>query len=265
MIPIGLPSYEFIFVRLAFFAATMIWIVWTLRLVFNYKARSRLRATRAAVFALLSVISVYSLWSVYALRRDFIAYKAEQTAKYHPVLSENRRLGGIDMPTGTALTLGIALQPEAFNRAEFPHPVMIGGIETLSVERYLRIETDENYHTTGFTSENIRLTGIGTSKQEGWICDSTAVVVFETHTDGSIKDFQSCTAAAGNSIDNIPLPAGSQITTIDGRKYLDGRYSPDRWLIHIPTDSNFLISGTDLKGGSMFLDVNRAIVELVPQ
>lgn len=265
MIPIGLPSVEFLLIRLGYLLATAIWIIWTLRLAFNGKARGKLKNWKIPIFWLLSMVSIYSLWSVYAFSRDFAAYKAEEQEKYYPVLKERQRLGGIEMPDGTRLKLGVARQNEAFDRAELPHPISVNGVKTTLIERYLSIHTDKNHHTTGFTPKNLRLSGVGKSRQSGWICDASAAIVFETDPTGQIKALQSCTAAAGNLIEGEPLPEGAKIVASQGTVFLDSRLGVDRWLIHLPSDSRLMVGGTEQKGGAVLLDANHAVVKLVPQ
>lgn len=264
MIPIGPPPWLFILICLGFLAAALLWIIWILRLAFSHRARRHLRSWRGLAFVLLSAIGCHTLWSVYTFQRALAAYEAEDKLNRRPVLAESRRLAGIDMPAGTALVLQLARTPEAFNRAEFPHPVPIGGVETLRVERYLSIHTDENYRTTGFTPENLRLTGLGESRQAGWLCDATVPIIFATHPDGSIKSFESCTAGAGNLVEGQPLPKGAEIIATEGTVYLDGSRGSDRWLIYLPPDAGLLVHGAQQKGGALLLDAGRKVVRQVP-
>lgn len=264
MIPIGLPSLEFVLIRLGYLAATLVWIVWLLRLAFSRKARRRMGSGRILAFVLLTGVGCYSLWSVYVFHRDFTAYRAEDREKYRPVLAQARRLGGIDMPAGTALVLRVTRQAESFSQAEFPHPIPIAGVQALRAERYLSIQTDENYRTTGFTPKNLRLTGLGESRQEGWLCDAAMPVILATHADGSIKALESCTAAAGNLVEGQPLPEGAEIVATQGEVYLDGRRGSDRWLIHLPPEVGMRIRGSEQKGGALLLDAEGKVVEQVP-
>ena len=263
MIPVALPSSEFVLILLAALVATLVWMVWALRLTFDKQARSRLRGWRGPLFLLLAGIAVYVMFSAYALRRDFNAFAAEQQEIYHPILEHAQTLGRIAMPSGTKLRLAVPRQPAAFDRAEFPHPLLVGGVNALLAERYLRIHTDESYQTTGFTPQNLRLTGVGESQQAGWRCDATSVIVFETHPDGTIKAFQSCRAGAGNLIEGQPLPKAAEIVATEGRLYLDGRRGLDRWIIYVPQDASMQIDGVDQKGGALLLDADRKVIERI--
>lgn len=265
MIPIGLPSLEFVLIRLAYLAATLVWVVWAVRLAFRQKARSRLRTWRGPLFLLLSGVAFYTLWSIYAASRELAAHAAERQVNYYPVLQQDQRLGGIDMPAGTRLHLALPRQLDAFKQAEFPHPVTIAGVEALLAERYLSIQTDEAYRTSGFTPQNLRLTGAGVSPQAGWLCDASSVIVFETHPDGTPKAFQSCKAAPGNQIEGAALPSGSEIIASEGRLFLDGRPGLDRWLIHLPENGVFPLQGAEQRGGAVLLNAERKVIEQIPQ
>lgn len=108
MVPTGLPAYEYLLVHLAYFAVTLIWLVWVSRLVFGESAKGRLRTWRGPIFFLLTVLTFYSTWSVYDLNKKLNAHAAQHQADYHPVLQEWQRLGGFDMPPGTKLSLAVA-------------------------------------------------------------------------------------------------------------------------------------------------------------
>lgn len=261
MIPIGLPSFEFVFIRLAYLVATLVWIIWALRLALGRNFRDRLRAWRGPVFLLLTGVALYSIWSVYDFYRHMTAYAAERAINYHPVLGRARRLGAIDMPAGTTLSLAVAGQAEAFYQAEFPHPIAISGVQTLLAERYLAMHTDDSYRTSGFTPQNLRLTGLGDTRQAGWICDATKTVVFDTDPDGAVKAFQSCSAASGNLIQGQAVPEAAEIIVSEGRLYLDGRRGPDRWIVHLPQESRFQSDGVTQTGGTLLLDADRDVIK----
>ncbi|TRW91352.1 hypothetical protein FNJ84_21630 [Paracoccus sp. M683] len=265
MIPIGLPSYEFLLIRLAYLAATLIWVAWALRLAFGERAEWRLRTWRGPIFFLLGGSAFYSTWSVYDLNRELKAHVAQQQADYHPVLDRRQRLGGIDMPLGTKLNLAVARELGSFQRAEFPHSISVGGVNALLAERYLSIHTDDAYQTAGYTPQNLRLTGVGISMQAGWICDASEVIVLETHPDGAPKAFQSCSAAGGNLIEGKALPNGAEIIASEGSLFLDGRRGLDRWLIHLPKEGALQLKGGEQIGGAILLDGDRKVIKSIPQ
>lgn len=266
MIPIGLPSLEFVLIRLACLAATLIWLAWLLRLGFSKTARLRLRSWRGLLFLILSAICGYSIWSVYDFNRHLAAYRAEQQALYHRTLAAPQNLGGIDLPAATTLRLALAHQPASFYLAEFAQPVAISGVDALRAERYIAVQTDADYKTSGFSVENLRLTGIGQSRQSGWICDATLPIVFLTHADGRIDRFENCTAATGNLVDGQPLPQGAEIIASQGRVFLNGSIGTDRWQIHLPSDARFTAQGISQTGGALWLDAARNVIDrVIPQ
>lgn len=263
MIPIGLPSLEFVLIRLVFLVATLIWIAWLLRLAFSKAARLRLRSWRMPLFLILPVISGYSIWSVYDFNRHLAAYRAEQQALYHRTLATPQNLGGIDLPAATTLRLALAHQPASFYLAEFGEPVAINGVDALRAERYIAVHTDADYKTSGFSVENLRLTGKGNSQQSGWICDAALPIVFLTHADGRIDRFENCTAASGNLIEGQPLPQGAEIIASQGRVFLNGTTGADRWQIHLPSDARFTLHGISQSGGALWLDAARKVIDRV--
>ncbi|TQS71705.1 hypothetical protein ERN12_11890 [Rhodobacteraceae bacterium] len=256
MIPIPILSLKAILIILAFYAATLAWLVWTLRIIFSVKARRRLGPGRSVVYVIFMAMSCVTVWYHYDLRQPTAEFKM----KFEPVLSERSLIGGINMPAGTKLVVNAPYDFETFREAEFPYPVRISGTDALRAERYLTIETDEDYRTRGYTPLNIRLTGNGEGLENEWRCDATHPIVLKTHSDGSIKDFESCMAADGNLIENQPLPKGAEIIAIDGTVYTDGFVASDRWLVYLPAGAEFTVGDTSQMGGMIRLDAKRRII-----
>lgn len=265
MIPIGLPSIEFVLIRLAFILVALLWLGWTVRLCLSAKARQGLTAAWAIAYVLLTGVSFYTLWTIYDVQRQFSAYKAEHQANFRPTLSEGLTVGTIAMPTGTALELTVPNQLSSFHVARFPDPLNIGGVETLLAERYVSIQTGDDYQTIGYAPENIRLSGRGESSQQGWICDATRPITFSTHRDGSLDAFESCTLAAGNDVHDSALPPGAEIVATTGTVYSNGHVDPDRWLIHLPEHGEFRIGDSVQQGGALLLDAKRKLFRQVPR
>ncbi|RJE78620.1 hypothetical protein DWB67_16700 [Paracoccus sp. JM45] len=261
MIPIPILSPEAILIILAFYAATLAWLVWTLRILFSEKTRHQLRAWRILVYTILTGMSCLTAWYHYDRQQQTAAFKT----KFEPVLAENSLIGGINMPAGTKLVIETPDDFETFRKAQFPHPVRISGTDALLAERYLSAETDEEYHTTGYTPLNIRLTGLGESLENDWRCDATHPITLQTHGDGSIKAFESCIAAAGNRIENLPLPKGAQIIATDGSVFTDGFVDLDRWLIYLPDNADFRVQNKQQIEGVIRLDAERRIFTQTPR
>lgn len=263
MIPIGLPSLEFVLIRLAFLLLTLLWLGWTLRLGASAAARQSLGGTWGIAYLLMSGLSLFTLWRIYDLQSQFTAYRTQQLASFHPVLSQAMRLGAIEMPQGTALDLSEADQLGSFRAARFPSVILIAGVETLALTRYLSVQTDAAYRTTGYTPQRLYLSGRGESLQQGWICDATQPIAFDTQADGSIMAFTGCVLAQGNHIEAIPAPAGSEVLATEGTLYLDGSIDPDRWLIHLPETAEFDSGRAVQHGGAILLDADRKIFRQV--
>jgi len=187
------------------------------------------------------------------------AYELEQRTLFHPTLTQTHTIAGIQMPAGTVLKLGVPLDYESFYEANFPHPIDIQGVQTTAMARYISYQTDENYKTAGYTPQNMRLTGIGTATQSGWLCDAAFAITLTTLANGNIRDFQSCTLANGNIVDGIHLPSGAEVIATTGTTYTDGRIDQDRWLIHLPSDTNTNIHQRIQRGGAIYLDGNRKL------
>lgn len=256
MIPIPILSLEAILIILAFYSATLAWLVWTLRIILSAKARRRFGPARIVVYAIFTAMSCLTVWYHYDLRQPTAEFKM----KFEPVLSESNLIGGINMPAGTKLVVNAPYDFETFREAKFPYPVRISGTDTLRAERYLTIETDEEYRTRDYTPLNIRLTGLGEGLESEWRCDATHPIVLKTHSDGSIKEFESCIAADGNLIENQPLPEGAEIIAIDGTGYTDGFVALDRWLIYLPASAEFSVGNKSQIGGVIRLDAKRRII-----
>jgi len=256
MIPIPILSLEAMLIILAFYAATLAWLVWTLCIILSAKARRRLGSWRIFVYAILTVMSCLTALYHY----DHHQQAAEFKMKFEPVLSENSFIGGINMPAGTKLVVNAPYDFETFREAKFPYPVRISGTDTLFAKRYLTTKTDEEYRILGYTPLNIRLTGIGEGLENEWRCDATHPITLQTHSDGSVKAFESCMAAVGNRIENQPLPKGAEIIATDGSVYTDGFVASDRWLIYLPADAKLRVGNKTQIGGVIRLDAERRII-----
>lgn len=190
---------------------------------------------RAIFYVILTGISLVTFFQLYDMYRFFAEHKAE----FRPVLSEDRIIGGINMPAGTELELNEANDLETFRTAKFPQPVRFIGMDALIVNRYYHRGSAAKHRVLNYTPRNIWLSGIGESLQNGWNCDATYSITFETNDDGSIKTFERCVAATGNMIEGSPLPPGSKIRVSDGTLWSDGTFDPDRWNIALPDTTDF--------------------------
>ncbi|WP_434676348.1 hypothetical protein [Pseudomonas sp. D3-10] len=122
MIPVALPSAELLLYLAFFFATTLFWFGWTIRLVVRY-IKGRWRRPLLLPYMLVTACALFTLWQSAAFYVQMRSYEREREASYRPELVEPMRLGQIDMPKGTKLELAVADHRESFKRAVFPSPV----------------------------------------------------------------------------------------------------------------------------------------------
>lgn len=262
MIPIGLPSVGFVLLTLALLLATAIWFGWTLRLALAWRKFRQLQGIWLLAYAALGAVALFTTVKFVELQLHLNAYQKAQQTHYHPVLSAPQRLGGIDMPAGTQLRLAVADREESFQLAVFPAAVPVAGIRAERVERYVGVETDDDFKPRRVTAENMRVTGQGISIQQDWHCDASQPITFTVHADATLFSFDRCVLADGNSVDGIALPAGTELWTSTGTVYVDGFVDQDRWVISVPDDAEIRIDGLALSGPLLKLDSQRRLYEV---
>ncbi|MBV4451571.1 MULTISPECIES: hypothetical protein [Pseudomonas] len=261
MIPVALPSVEQLLYLALFFAATLFWLGWTIRLVVRY-ATGRWRRPVLLPYTLITACALFTLWQFADFYLQMRSYERERAASYFPELAEPMRLGQIDMPKGTKLELAVADQRESFKRAVFPSPVRMVDIDAVEVARYIAIQTNEKYETVGFTPENMRITGDGTTMQNGWRCDALQPVEFELKPDGGVSAFSNCKLADGNVVDGITLPGGTLLRASTGNVYVDGFVDSDRWVLDMPEHVPVRIDHFELADATIALDAERKLYEV---
>ncbi|WP_411379164.1 hypothetical protein [Pseudomonas sp. MPB26] len=261
MIPVALPSVEKLLYLALFFAATLFWLGWTIRLVVRY-ATGRWRRPVLLPYTLITACALFTLWQFADFYLQMRSYERERAASYLPELAEPMRLGQIDMPKGTKLELAVADQRESFKRAVFPSPVRMVDIDAVEVARYIAIQTNEKYEIVGFTPENMRITGHGTTMQNGWRCDALQPVAFELKPDGGVSAFSNCTLADGNVVDGSTLPGGTLLRASTGNVYVDGFVDSDRWVLDIPEHVPVRIDNFELADATIALDAERKLYEV---
>ncbi|WP_457967318.1 hypothetical protein M1D68_14555 [Pseudomonas sp. R4-84] len=261
MIPVALPSAELLLYLAFFVATTLFWFGWTIRLVVRY-IKGRWRRPLLLPYMLVTACALFTLWQSAAFYVQMRSYEREREASYRPELVEPMRLGQIDMPKGTKLELAVADHRESFKRAVFPSPVRMLDMDAVEVARYIAIQTNEKYETVGFTPENMRLTGHGTTMQIGWRCNALQPVEFELKPDGGVSRFSTCTLADGNVVDGITLPEGTSLRASTGNVYADGFVDSGRWVLHMPEGVPVRIDNFELADASIALDAERRLYEV---
>lgn len=262
MIPVALPSVEFLVVVGLLFLTTGIWLVWTLWLLFFRRTKKPWANHWFALYGITTFPALFTIYHVITFSLEMRNLDRERERNFTPTLTKDERLGQIDMPAGTKLQLAIAATPEAFGHAKFPHAVPLAGINALEVNRYIAIKYDDSYNVTGFAPDNIRIVGEGTTEQHGWTCEATVPVEFDVNDDGSVKAFNRCVLAAGNVADGISLPSGTELWTSTGNAYTDGFVDKDHWVIDIPRGKTVLIDGLEVASPRIMLDAQKKLHEI---
>lgn len=262
MIPVALPSVEFLVIVGLLFLTTLVWFVWTVWLLFFRKSQKPWANHWFALYGLTTFPALFTLYHVVTFSLEMRTLDREHEKNFAPTLTSSERIGQIDMPEGTKLRLAAAQKLESFGRATFPHPVEIAGINALAVDRYIAIKYDDSYNVTGFAPDNMRVVGEGTSEQQGWTCMATTPVEFDVNEDGSVKAFKRCVLAAGNVADGISLPSGTEVWTSTGNVYTDGFTDTDRWVMDIPRDKTVLVDGLEISSPRIMLDEHKKLYEV---
>lgn len=262
MIPVALPSLSFVLLVVCLLGTTLLWLVWTLSLPFQSPQRRLPTRWSKVLYTLISGISLWALYQLLDFKWHMDTYKAKMQAEFAPTLQVATRLGAIDMPAATRLSLAIANTPESFRKAQFPTAIQIAWISATQVERHIAIQTDADHHTSGFRPESMRITGQGTTLQQGWRCDASEPVEFDLQHDGRIAAFKRCTLAAGNRAADIELPKGTAIWRTTGNVYTDGFVDDDRWSLDIPPHQAVTITGLALHSPYIRLTEQRQLHEV---
>jgi len=263
MIPVALPSTEWLLTVGGLLLLSAIWVIWSLILLISSTSRKRLVNIRLVIYLLCAASAAFVVYKVYMASVETDKAMQKLQKEYHPVLSHPQRIGQIDMPAQTKLSLAQANTLESFQRAEFPHPINIAGIHALKLERYLSYDLDETYTHGTYTPEDMRITGTGTAQQAGWHCDASQPVKFTLHADGTIAAFDKCQLAEGNQVDGVAIPAGTSVMSSTGNTWTDGFVDQDRWQLDtraVSSQNNIVeVDGLPLVGPWMYLDKNRQI------
>ncbi|MCM2458386.1 hypothetical protein HGO37_23610 [Rhizobium sp. CG4] len=262
MIPVALPSVEFLVIVGLLFLTTLVWFVWTVWLLFFRKSQKPWANHWFALYGLTTFPALFTLYHVVTFSLEMRTLDRERENNFAPTLTSSERIGQIDMPEGTKLRLAAAQKLESFGRATFPHPVEIAGINALAVDRYITIKYDDSYNVTGFAPDNMQVVGEGTSEQQGWTCKAATPVEFDVNEDGSVKAFKRCVLAAGNAADGISLPSGTEVWTSTGNVYTDGFTDTDRWVMDIPRDKTVLVDGLEIASPRILLDDRKQLYEV---
>ena len=268
MIPIALPSTEWLLVVGGLLLLSIIWIFWSLMLIFSAASRKRLIHLRLVIYLFCTAVALFVIYQIYTVTIDTQQAMQKLQKEYYPVLSHPQRIGQIEMPAKTELSLLQANTLESFQHADFPHAIKIQGINANSVERYVSYEYDkQDYSVTKIIPKNMSVRGTGITQQAGWRCDANLAVKFTLHADGAIADFDGCQLAESETIDGVIMPLKTVVTPTQGDAWTDGFVDQDRWLLDTDIDLSFSniveIDGLPLVAPHIYLDAHRKIYTVI--
>ncbi|WMD23612.1 hypothetical protein RAS12_14950 [Achromobacter seleniivolatilans] len=265
MIPVALPSLQFLAVLTVSFYAGVLLLGWLAGLAVSSWARRKFRQyrkTSIGVMAGLAILSSFYVWVQYTFWAIGREIDAEQAA-LRITLTEPATLGRIGMPAGTALVLKLKDQRESFTEAVFPQPVSIFGVQADRINRFISIEYDpDTYATLGTYATSVELLGKGSQDVQGWHCDATQPIRFDVEHDGGSGQFQTCLLGEGNTVGDLRVPAGSELLSSNGTVYGDGHVDADRWRIDIKKEAATKVSGLLLREPTLRLGADRQLMSV---
>ncbi len=251
---------------------------WLGMLAVSKRCRAAMRAApikHGVGLLLVALLSAPSLAFLYAIWR-VDQQSARAAAARQMSLTQAARIGAIDMPAGTRLTLRRTGEPETFTLAEFPQAVAVGGVQATRVTRELTDEYDSKTYALAATyATSLAATAAGTQSVDGWRCDASRGVTFDTARDGALVRMAHCVLAPGNTVVTparsadadinaaaLALPMGSDLRASDGNRYVDGFTDADRWEVEPPEGTVLRIAGLALQDPLLRLDEKRRYFEL---
>jgi hypothetical protein len=265
MIPVSLPSANFYLLLSLGLLAGVVLAIWGVVLAVSASHRRTVRnhwKKSAVLFVVLAVPFAFFAWVhtiVWQIERE--SERAE--AARNVTLAQAATVGGVAMPAGTRLKLQDEGQLETYVEAEFPAPTPIFGVHTLLARRYLNTEYEKDtYELIRRYPRNIVLKGQGDQLVQGWRCDSTQDIEFDTESDGAMKALNQCTLGSGNEVEGIAIHAGSVLYGSTGTVYVDGSSDPDRWRIEVKDPVAVKVFGLMLSEPRIYLDIDRRLLRV---
>lgn len=180
-------------------------LTWCVSLARNPDSREwlsehrRLGPTLMALLALAGGVFPYQHISAWVQAQR----EARADAARRVTLDAPASLAGVQMPAGTQLRLATAGQPDTFISARFPAPTPVAGIDAIGLTRYQA--------STPGAAQAWSLTTATNQRIDGWTCMATHPLEFRL-VNGK-PQFAGCHLAAGNTLDERPLPAGAWLTS----------------------------------------------------
>ncbi|NTY40824.1 hypothetical protein [Burkholderia diffusa] len=175
MIPAPIFSGTFFIVLGISFLATVFVLVWAAALALFPRARRSFRAHRvrsSGLFGALCLMSSFFVALAIGYLQIDLASRKEEAAQ-HPTLEKADHLLGIDMPSGTKLSLGTGGNMASISEAEFPHAVSVYGIPAVALRIGAEFDDEAPWNDRApVTLTALRLTVTGPRSLDGWTCDA---------------------------------------------------------------------------------------------
>ncbi|PCE29763.1 hypothetical protein [Burkholderia ubonensis] len=263
MIPVPIFSGVFLIILGISFLAAVSVLVWAAALILIPRVRRSFRARQGRSIGILGALCVMSLVFVHVTLVSLEVDRkiSREQAALHPTLAHAEHLLGIDMPSGTKLTLTRAGDMTSISDAEFPHAVSVYGIPATALG--VRAEyDDEAPRDDGQLPPSLTalsLTGTGNATVDGWVCGTGGPLEIVLRRDARIKTLWACHLAEGNRVAHSVIPVNSTLMR-STTTYGDGLRDNDYWRIDVPDGSVFELAGLPLRHPSMQLDKQHNVV-----
>lgn len=221
-------------------------LTWLAALAANHDARLWLSAHRRgatllmALLALIGSIFPYQQFSQWRIAQRGVGLTLTQPA----------RLAGVDMPAGTLLRLTAPGDPASFDRAAFParQPASVRGVSATRLFHYPASDRQP---------EALSVESARDPVQDGWRCAHGHRIEF-VMLNGQPR-FASCHLAAGNTLNQQPVPTGAWLKVVEAaRDHAPDPASPaPRWLLRAEGSESLTVVGIPLLNVDMTLDAQR--------
>ncbi|MFF7396836.1 hypothetical protein ACFZAI_10305 [Achromobacter sp. NPDC008082] len=264
MIPVSLPSANFFLLLSLGFLTGIVLVGWAVVLAVSASHRRSVRKhwkKSAVLFVVLALPAAFFVW-VNAVIWQVEREGARREAARHVTLDQPTTVAGTLMPAGTRLSLQDEGQPETYVEAEFPQPVEIFGVQAMRARRHLGTDYDDTYAVRGRYPQTVFVSGKGEQTVQGWQCDATQEIEFDTTRDGAMKALRQCQLGHGNQIGELALASGSVVFGSDGTVYTDGSSDPDRWRVEVKHSVAVQVFGLMVSAPRLYLDADRRLIRV---
>lgn len=229
MIPVELPGGNFYPMLAASLICLATLLTWVAVLCTTRTARYWVRSHPASSLIVMGLLALVGAIFPAGQMSRWLAQRqaAREEATHVVVLAQVSDLGGVSMPAGTWLRLYQPGREDTYQIARFPVATEVAGIKAVQLTRYLEEKADASaYRVTGASATVAQDQAIA-----GWHCASRHNIEFKTTPTDDHLQFSSCHLGAGNSLDGLPLPAGTWLSARTGAGPAANPATSDGWLL----------------------------------